>query len=413
MLVASFFPNPMGGAETQCFRLSKNLIKEGYKVSIITMGNISNRGLGKIDGICIYRTFGKIFRLYLGIFAILNGLKKIIHRNNKMRQSTDALPYDPKDYGIKNNNVWIEGVEYFFYFLYAYFYLRKNKKQFDIIHVHIIPWISFVGAILGSIFKLPVIVKESTTVGLDKYTDLPFGNMMRNYCLRKCIFVAISKRIENIFIDYGIQKNRIYYIPNGIDIPEQVPQRHWENYTCLCVANLTQGAAKGIDVLLKAWPDVLSKYPKAQLNIVGEGDIASYDVYLRNLKIEKNVKFLGKISNLKNLYSETQLMVIPSRREGLSNSLLEGMSYGVPIIATAISGNEDLILSGSNGLLVPMDDPSAISRSILFYFENPRKAEEFGRKGYETLKKRCNFNEIVEKYISLYHFLCNFEKPIQ
>ncbi|MBK7649501.1 MAG: glycosyltransferase [Flammeovirgaceae bacterium] len=84
------------------------------------------------------------------------------------------------------------------------------------------------------------------------------------------------------------------------------------------------------------------------------GHLASYQEYIIRLGIQHNVHFKGKQSQFQNDLLESMAFILPSRREGMSNALLEAMSLGVTCIATDISGNQDLLRNKINGLLVPL-----------------------------------------------------------
>jgi glycosyltransferase involved in cell wall biosynthesis len=177
---------------------------------------------------------------------------------------------------------------------------------------------------------------------------------------------------------------------------------------------------KGIDVLLRAWADIV-KYEKGlQLIIMGHGPLESELKELsRSLEIETSVEFTGRVENVESYLTNAELFTLPSRAEGLSNALLEAMSHGIPCIATNVGGNAELmggegkeIRSGEfviakNGLLVNADDVNGLSEAILYLLRHPEQREELGRKGRASIKENYSIDLIADRYIRLYQSMLN------
>ncbi len=119
--------------------------------------------------------------------------------------------------------------------------------------------------------------------------------------------------------------------------------------------------------------------------------------------------FLGKQSDLRSYYSEADVFVLPSRREGMSNALMEAMLNGVPSIATDISGSRDLISNNVNGIIVPPGDPEQLATGISYLLSTPGIAQAFGDKGRETIIRNFNMPMVADKYISMYKKLLKKE----
>src|SRR6185295_19042114 len=98
----------------------------------------------------------------------------------------------------------------------------------------------------------------------------------------------------------------------------------------------------------------------------------------RGKGIAGTVRFLGKQKDIGSLLDESDLFVLPSRREGMSNALMEAMLREMPCIATDISGNQDLIVNGEHGLLVPPADSHALASAIIYMIQHPDEAYRMG-----------------------------------
>jgi glycosyltransferase involved in cell wall biosynthesis len=170
---------------------------------------------------------------------------------------------------------------------------------------------------------------------------------------------------------------------------------------------LYQQPAKGVDLLLNAWSTVHQKFPNVLLQIVGDGVNNAYREFVNRLGIAGTVDFAGRQHDLTNYYSNADIFVLPSRREGMSNALMEAMLYGLPSVATDISGNRDLLKNRVNGILVPAADIASLAEAIAWMLSHPDERLEYGLKARETILKHYDINNIADQYISLYQNLLN------
>jgi glycosyltransferase involved in cell wall biosynthesis len=122
---------------------------------------------------------------------------------------------------------------------------------------------------------------------------------------------------------------------------------------------------KGYDMLLAAWAIVEKKCPKWELFIYGQGERKPYEDMAAKLRL-KNCHLNGSVSNIQERYLDSSLFVISSRFEGLSMSLLEAMSFGLPVVSFACPcGFKDVISSGVNGVLVPEGNVELLAEKIV------------------------------------------------
>jgi len=117
------------------------------------------------------------------------------------------------------------------------------------------------------------------------------------------------------------------------------------------------------------------------------------------------VRFHGRVNDVPRHLAETDVFVLPSRSEGISNALLEAMAHGVPSIATDIPGNRDLIEDGRTGLLVPPDDAKALSEALLRLAGDRSLRETLGRAGRRLVEERFDLRIVAGKYAEMYRGL--------
>ncbi|HEX4849883.1 MAG TPA: glycosyltransferase family 4 protein, partial [Puia sp.] len=378
MLVASLPPMPAGGAEIQALKLAETLTKKGVKVSFITPGNSKNKGLGILGKMPVYRLHSWLN----GIFESLSAAKK-----NKQSPNT-RIEYDDKKEitnQITRKAGWPTVIYYNIFFFHSLFFLWRRRSTFDIIHAHTMEWSAIVATRLGKALHKKVIIKDSTMNGFQSLSRFPSGHHLQKLITGHAHFIAMTKMINENLLQQGIPTGQITRIPNGIFLKENRGTHVTGNKPAkiLFVGNLYQQPAKGIDVLLHAFQIVHKLFPEVVLQIVGDGVNEAYYTFVRELSIDKVVEFCGKQSDLESFYNGADIFVLPSRREGMSNALMEAMLYGIPCIATDISGSQDLITNGQNGILVQPANVDALAEAMNFMLSHPEIALKLGEKARE------------------------------
>ena len=163
---------------------------------------------------------------------------------------------------------------------------------------------------------------------------------------------------------------------------------------------------KGIIELLEACQSLVDD--KIDLNLYIPSDLSFYNrsfltkAERQNLKNKSWIKLLGQLPDLKYLYENSHIIVLPSWREGLSMSLLEASAMECTIITTNVPGCNDIVEHGKSGLLVPLNNPNSIKLAILFFINNPYISQKFGENA--RLSTITNFNSeiVLSQTMSLY-----------
>jgi len=173
-------------------------------------------------------------------------------------------------------------------------------------------------------------------------------------------------------------KVEIAVVPNGVDSTRfSAPSRNWSRPAILSVGRLVH--QKGLDLALMALGD-LKDLPWSW-RIAGDGPQRGYlqDTLAREGLVDR-VQFLGwtRSEDLVKEYQSATLFIFPSRHEGMPNALLEAMASGLPVIASRIAGNEELVIDGETGVLVPPDDPDALRESLRSLLSDSKKREHMG-----------------------------------
>jgi glycosyltransferase involved in cell wall biosynthesis len=398
MLLYSLPPMPMGGAEMQGVKLIRHLHQLGVQTNVITWGKLWHRKHDSFNGI-------KFTRVRSAINIVTDLPSFFINKKESIAPVT-KIDYDDNT-EITNRMTGKVGLamilRYQLFYLNCLVYLWLRRKEFDIIHVHMMEWPAFVAVKIGRILKKPVVIKDSTMNGIFNVLRYPHGKNKQQQITHYAHCVAMTKMIRENLLAAGVPAERIFTIPNGIEIdPPQKLKKQWTEKV-IFVGNLTQQPAKGIDLLLRAWKIVTERFPKATLQVVGDGDLAAYSKYTSAHGIDASVSFPGRQPNIKQLLLQADIFVLPSRREGMSNALMEAMMCSMPVVATNVSGSQDLIVHEESGLLVPPSNVEELAKSLIQMLSNPEAAEKMGENAYKSVTAKCDINNVAGQYVDMYH----------
>ena len=143
-----------------------------------------------------------------------------------------------------------------------------------------------------------------------------------------------------------------------------------------------------------------------KLNIAGEIDLENKSTLTRkeiiDISINKNINFHGKVLDMKKIYSKTDIVVLPSWREGLSKSLIEASSMSLPIITTDVPGCKEIIENERSGIIVPLKNKFLLKKAIKELIQNPQLGINYGKKAREIVKNKFEASYINKKIVDLY-----------
>jgi glycosyltransferase involved in cell wall biosynthesis len=393
IIASSFFPLA-GGMEKQVKMLAEELAKHGKLCWLATPLIENTDSREKLDGFEV-RRLGKIHLLF----------QRVSNACRKRNQVQTLTWYERRE--LSKGSVLRTVSRSFRAVLYNLFIslevlalllsIRKkadvlicfSMSSFDALFV-------FWGRLLG--FK-NVLRASSSGAYLFNGVESPF---LLNQLLSANAFVALSDSIREQMETAGVETKRIFTIPNMVDIPALKWRGDGDKrFGAAFVGNFSQQPLKGIDVLVRSWKAVVEKYPGALLGLCGGGDQTAIRQLIHTIGIERNVVFMGFISPIETVLHSSRMFILPSRVEGMSNSLLEAMSLGMPCIATNISGNSDLIKNGVNGILVPPEEDVLLSNAICFLLSETNTATRLGVEARKTIRESHSRSIVVNKYLKL------------
>ena len=153
---------------------------------------------------------------------------------------------------------------------------------------------------------------------------------------------------------------------------------------------------------MDAWSQVASA-TNARLTIAGDGwEREALTKKAQEAGLADSIEFLGEVSDVPAILAKTDIYVQPSLQEGLPNAVLEAMAMGLPIVATRVSGNEDVVVHGENGVLVPASDPDALAAALRRLVDDPALAARMGRRSREMAEERFGLQAVMRRLEQAY-----------
>lgn len=255
-------------------------------------------------------------------------------------------------------------------------------------------------------------------------TDAYAKEPLRRRWFRRAAFeladrvLAVSYQLRNLHARRtGFAVARISVIHNGVDEkrfhPDPQARRRMRTELGLsdgdfcigCVGNLLP--VKDHLTALRAIALVAGALRRWRLVIAGEGpERLKLEAFLNQYpEWRTRVKLLGLTDRVPELLNAFDLYLLPSLSEGISNSLLEAMSTGLPVIATEAGGNPEVVVDGESGLLFPAGDAARLAEHLLMLEGSPEMRAQFSRQAISRVRKEFSIDSMVRNYARLYESL--------
>lgn len=261
------------------------------------------------------------------------------------------------------------------------------------------------GTLAASMLKIPCIntVSGLGTVFLTENITAKIARFLYRVSFRHASRVLFQNNDDlNLFLKKGLVKKEIAgLVPgSGIDLNKYIPEPYKKNetFTFVLVARLLKD--KGIREYAEACRSLKNKGIPSKCLLAGTpGDIPLTEV--ENWTREGIISYIGFSDNVRELISSSHCVVLPSYREGLPRTLLEGAAMGKPLLATDVPGCRDLVRDNENGFLCREKDAQDLAMKMekLLIMEEKALAE-FGRRSRDLVEP-YDSNIVAEKYLSI------------
>jgi glycosyltransferase involved in cell wall biosynthesis len=215
-------------------------------------------------------------------------------------------------------------------------------------------------------------------------------------------FVCISRDSMRHAAGQGISRRRLLCRHNGIDTAAFGFTGPAPGGPAVIVARLSP--EKDLGTLLRAAAVLCAQYPDFRLAVAGDGPCrAELEALAVSLGLGEAVRFLGAVRDVPALLARARLFVLSSLTEGISLTLLEAMARGLPVVATAVGGNGEVVAAGESGVLVPPADPASLAAAIAPLWTDPERCARMGVAGRRRAEALFDVRRMVAAYESLYH----------
>ncbi len=215
--------------------------------------------------------------------------------------------------------------------------------------------------------------------------------------------ITVSESSKKAIMRYGLTKSTPIVIPNGVDLEKYIPGKKAKMPLILYLGRLKP--YKNLPVLIEAFDRIIQKLPKVKLVIAGFGESRNeLELLVRRLKLEKNIKFEGRVSERRKvrLYQQAWVSVNPSSMEGWSVTSIEANACATPIIASDVPGLRDSVRNPRSGYLVEYDNPQAFADCIFRLITNRRLREDLSESAREWATS-FRWEKSAERFIDLFN----------
>ncbi|MBI4488810.1 MAG: glycosyltransferase [Deltaproteobacteria bacterium] len=294
--------------------------------------------------------------------------------------------------------------------------IMRNRRV-KIVHSYLFH-ANWFGTLMARIARVPVIIASKRSLDVYSRTGDRWACRVVNR-LADCVTANAWAVRDHVHQTEGCPLEKIVIIPNGID-PTLVSRNGARR---AALPDLTdQGPVlgtvgrlswkKGQENLLEAAALVIGQVPEARFFLVGDGPLrAELQSQARRLGIEDKVHFAGWVEDSAWVLSQMDVFVLPSHMEGMSNSLLEAMAAGKPVVATNVGGNPEVVVDERTGFLVPPKNPRALASAILRILADRELARRLGEAGRARVESEFTVEKMVARMEDLYDSLLAARAP--
>lgn len=282
--------------------------------------------------------------------------------------------------------------------------LKKIIKDEEITIIHTHHRMAAFYVSLLKMYKKCVFINTSHNTFKDK-------KKLTYWSYKHANLIACGEMVKkNLVSEYKLQDQNVTVIRNGIRAFDKneivqdscLKRLHLDgNFIVGNIGRLSK--QKGMEYFIRAIPEVVKKYPNIRFVIAGEGeDEDKLKALSKMLNIDKYLLFLGYRSDVQNLISQLDLVVISSLWEGLPLIPIETFSVEKTIIATAVDGTIEIVQNEKNGLLVKEKDSRQIADKIIWMVENQKARETMQKCAFNTYKSEFSIEKFGARYINYY-----------
>ncbi len=383
LILSQVFPPKRGGVQTASYNTAKYLARLGHNVVVVTSKWAKERRkFHEMDGFLVYR-----FKSYNP--PEIEGITQV----SSLRFNPVMLLKLPKI--IKKHNIQL---------------IHAQGRMFPI---------SWLTAILNKFLKraMYVNVQGRLEVGITGIIENIFDKIITKHIYEKYTkkIICVSESLKERLMNLKIKENKLFVIPNGVDIIEftKIPgAKFFDKYLVgredfkkvIFVGRLD--VQKGVEYLIRAIPIVVKTYNKVHFFILGNGNLENLLKKLaKTLDIRDYITFLDMIplEKMCEFYSSADIFCLPSLHEGFPLSIAEALSIGLVIVASAIEGIPEAIIENENGFLTTPKNVLQISEKLVKALNlNDENLKTIQKNNIKLARDKYSWENLVKEIILVY-----------
>ena len=273
--------------------------------------------------------------------------------------------------------------------------VRAQTRDADIVHTHLVH-----ADVYGALGADRLV---STKHNDDPFRAGAFRFFERALARKAAKVIAITEALAHFQVErVGLPANKVEVIHYGLDdLPaawgsnpaDDVPA---QARVLLAVCRLEP--QKGLDIAVRALPDIRTRHPTAELVVLGEGPQRP-DLEQLAANLEVPVHLLGRVPDVAAWLQRADVLVHPARWEGFGLALLEAMLASKPVVATSVSSIPEIVVDGQTGLLVPPDEPQVLAAAVTRVLDEPG---DYGEQGRRRAQSQFSVSRMADRTLALY-----------
>jgi glycosyltransferase involved in cell wall biosynthesis len=279
-----------------------------------------------------------------------------------------------------------------------------RRSRHDIVHSYLfLP--NFYCRIARLLHRTPVLISSLRSTGIDGRLRYAAEALMAPLC---DAIIANSDAGSRGIVALGVSPRRVFVVRNGLDLSRfekaAATQPEAGDKVRLLGMIAQMEPRKDHLGLVEAYSKLRLRFPHARLVLAGDGSRRlAVETRIRQLGLEGEVMLLGTVDRPEQVLETLDIYIQASaREEGTSNSILEAMAAGRPVVATDVGGNREVVRHGVTGLIVPPHDPEALASALSEMLADPGRCRRMGAAGATLVREQYSRQAMVDATVAVY-----------
>lgn len=284
-------------------------------------------------------------------------------------------------------------------------FLLSRRKYIKIVHVHAFTELAFFAKLWCRLIGIVCIAKVTGIGSIHEGVSLRrglLGKILWYFMTRNGWVIAATPYIKGLLRSCGVPEKRIFILNNGVELPKEISYRENHNNTRLTIVALSSLiSTKRIDLFVKAAKILSKDYPDILWKIAGDGpERLSLERLCASMDLEDKITWLGYIDDVGRLLRDADIFIHPSEKEGMCNSVLEAMAWGLPVIVRKAEFNSLLVEDEITGLTFDGTEQN-LAYCVNRLCNDPDLRKKLGQSAREYVGANFSFLKTIKQYAEL------------